>query len=194
MHLLTRATALSAAFFALHCGRDEGPAAGTPSPDATGVARPSDPMKGAVRFDDAWLPVAPFVAHQGRMDLATQCLVRRDDAIAAGQGEIPLCYERAKRERAAIKTLRVELGRPSLREVVAALRGSDESAHFLVERSGSIYQVLDLVHGVRRDEVYRTDEIRIASAGPNARENAAGLVSDLERLFPGLKTNYVEVK
>jgi hypothetical protein len=191
MHLLTRAIALSAALLALHCGRDDGAAPTAPAADA---APAPGPTRGAVRFDDAWLPVTPLVAHQGRMDLATQCLVRRDDAAAAGQGEIPLCYERAKRDRAALRTLRVEVGRASLREVVAALRGADESAHFLVERSGSIYQVLDLVHGVRRDEVYRTEEIRVAAAGPDARKHVEDLVAELQRLFPGLEINYVEVK
>jgi hypothetical protein len=168
----------------------EAPAAGASSDAQAAPAR----QDGAVRFDDAWLPVGPFLAHSARMDLVTQCLTRREDEEKAGKTPQPLCFDYGKRPRAALATVRVELGHASVGEAVAAMRAGNESAHFGIEKNGSHYQYLDLTYANRRAEAYQKGEIRIIAAGPEGRKAAEPLVGELMRLFPQLTVDYVEKK
>jgi hypothetical protein len=159
------------------------PAAPTPEP--------AD-LAGAVRLDDAWLKIRPFVAHSARMDLFTQCLNRRDDEEKAGKTPQPLCFDYVKRDRSALATVRIELGHPSVGDAVAAMRAGNESAHFGIEKNGSHYQYLDLVYANRRADAYQRGEIRIIAAGPDGRKHAAPLVAELVRLFPAVTVEHVE--
>ena len=170
--------------------------ANDPETDAAGSATPAPtaPRNGSVRFDDAWLKVGPFVAHQAQMDLATSCLNQREAALAKGATEVVLCYDRLKRDRGVIRTLRVETGYPAMRDAVKRLRDRNESAHFVIERSGSLYQILDIVYPIRRDESYRADEIRVLATGAEGAKHAEALLADLRQHFPGLQTISVEIK
>jgi len=177
---------------------------GEPSADVAAAAAPTHldvaaaaaptRLDGAVRFNDVWLKVTPFVGHQGKMDLLNQCLTRRDDEVAAGKEPQPLCVERAKRASVAIKTLRVEVGFPSMRDAVVGLRDRNESAHVLVEKGGSIYQVLDFVYAPRREGEYRRDEVRFIAAGTEGAAVLEPLIEDMKRLYPGIDVVRVENK
>jgi hypothetical protein len=164
-----------------------GPTAPTPT-------APVGPQNGAVRFDDAWLKVGPFIAHQAQMDLATACLNQREDALAKGATDVVLCYDRLKRDRGVIRTIRVETGFTAMRDAIKRLRDRNESAHFVIERSGSLYQILDIVYPARRDEAYRADEIRVLATGADAQKHVAALLEGLRQHFPGLTTTSVEFK
>ena len=78
-----------------------------------------------------------------RMDLRPQCLMARDRAKKAGAVR-PLCFEETQRKRADIKVIAVEIEPGGTRTGIRRLAQANEGAHFLIERTGSIYQVLDL--------------------------------------------------
>jgi len=174
------------------CGSDKPPLA-APAPSVDESA-----LRGVVRFDDAWTKVSPFVSHQAAMDLLTQCLNRRESELEAGaesgQEPRPLCVDRSKRDVGSVTRIRLETGHEALRDVTNKLRSLGESTHFVIERTGSVHQVLDLVYSTRRDEAYRTDEVRIVAAGPDGRAHGEVLAKDLRRLFPGAELIHVEEK
>jgi hypothetical protein len=107
--------------------------------------------------------VVPFVLHPHEMDLRVSCLVQRDQARKAGAPVRPLCFDEDRRPTPP-KGIRVEyrMGMKAS-EAMAALSAAGEAAHFLVEATGTIYQVLDLAHGVRRGGEIEADEIRVMS-------------------------------
>lgn len=177
--------------FVMACGPSAPPPADT-APEAP-VAAPGV-LEGAVRFNDAWLKVTPFIGHQAKMDLLNQCLTRRDDEVTAGAPGQPLCVDRAKRASSVIKVLRVEDGFATMRDVVTALRTKNESAHVFVEKGGSIYQVLDFVYAARRDGAYRPDEVRFIAAGEGGLLRLEPLIADMKRLYPGIEVVRVENK
>jgi hypothetical protein len=107
--------------------------------------------------------VTPFVLHPHEMDLRVGCLVQRDQARKAGGEVAPLCFDEDRRPTPP-KKIRVEY-RMGMRssEAISGLAASGEAAHFLVEATGSIYQVLDLAHDGRRAGAIQADEIRVMS-------------------------------
>ncbi|PIE17196.1 MAG: hypothetical protein CSA66_06485 [Proteobacteria bacterium] len=158
------------------------------SPAAAPAAAPAR-LDGLVRLSDAWLKVGPHVGHEPRMDLSPQCRAKRDVANKAGEAEVPLCFDETPRARGAIDRVRVEIHRSTSPAALRRLAAADEGAHFIVERNGSTYQLLDLAYAVRRDGGYREGEIRVLSATPDA---ADALVGELARLFPGAAVDRVE--
>lgn len=145
-----------------------------PPPPAAGPTADASPASaatyraGRVHFGGRQLAVVPFIAHPPEMDLRVQCLTNRDRARQAGQPEIPLCF--GDGERSALRTLRIEespgLGAP---EAIRRLAAANDSAHFIVEPSGSVYQILDLAYAPRRGGTIQAGEIRVISGDPVAQ-------------------------
>ena len=184
--------ASSMLFAACGKGADEVVPQDTTQAAALEPAEPAGRLDGTLRLDDAWLKVRPFVAHSARLDLVTQCLNRRDDEEKAGKPPAPLCFEYAKRDRASVRTIRVELGHASVGDAMKELREKNESAHLGIEKNGSYYQYLDLIHANRRADAYQSGEVRVLASGADGRKYAEPLVADLLTLFPGSTVDYVE--
>ncbi len=176
------------------CGKPAEPPADASTPAPTPpLADPPGRLDGTMRFNDGWLKVAPFVSHSARLDLKTQCLTKRDDNERSGKPAEALCFDYVKRDRATIAKVRVELGHPSVGDAMKGLRARNESVHFGIEKNGSHYQYLDLVHAARRDGAYQADEIRIIASGPEGRALAEPLLASLRHHFPGLTVAHVEI-
>ncbi|MEZ4265289.1 MAG: hypothetical protein R3F39_02835 [Myxococcota bacterium] len=153
----------------LGCSAPPPPAA--PQADSsTSAAAPSPAVyrAGRVHFGGRQLAVVPFIAHPPDMDLRVQCMTNRDRARKQGQSETQLCF--GETPRSAVRTLRIEespgLGGP---EAIRRLAAANDSAHFVVEPSGSIYQLLDLAYAPRREGTIQTSEIRVISGDPAAQ-------------------------
>ena len=143
---------------------------------------------GRVRVADKSYPVRHIVSHEPKMDLFVQCRARKDATKKAG-AELPLCYENTKRtpthlrvERSTRRTLK--LARRNVSE-------KNEAMHFVIEPSGSIYQVLDLAYGPRRAGQVRKGEIRVLSGHEDRHKT---LYENLKRHFPELTIEVVDVK
>lgn len=156
-------------------------------------AAPAPRRDGVVRFADVQEPVVPFVMHDPSLDLVVQCRLKRDAELAAGH-DAPLCYAEERRPRDAVKVLRVDVldggpqGRRAAASVLPALARVGDGLHFLVERSGTPYQLLDLAHAARRDGALRPDEVRVLCVTPG---DWRPLVADLARLFPQARQEVV---
>ncbi len=176
---------LALAWLAWGCGprANEG-ADARPEPDAAD-RRPDD--RGEVHYHDTRLPVGPFVAHEARMDLHVACRLKRDAARAAKQPEPPLCYGEVTDR--VVATVRVE-HRPglSMPAFMRTLSARDEGAHFAIEPSGSLYQLMDLRFAPRREGAIRPGEVRILSGNAAVHDR---LVEALRRHFPGVEVQIV---
>ncbi|MCB9727687.1 MAG: hypothetical protein H6746_04270 [Deltaproteobacteria bacterium] len=143
----------------------EAPAA----PDAAAAAPEAAYLAGRVHFGGRQLAVVPFIAHPPEMDLRVQCLSMRDRLRSQGQPTGPLCFDETPRQ--AVRTLRIEaVPGVSGRQTIARLAAANDSAHFIIEPSGSIYQILDLAYAPRRGGAVQPGEIRVISADPAATE------------------------
>lgn len=163
------------------CGKSHTPDAdATTADDAAASGAPKKRMPGVVRWNDETVPFGTLVLHNPDTDLRTQCRLLRDDEVKAGKPSA-LCYDEAPRARTAVKTIRVEHGTARVGAVFAMLRGKHEGAHFLVERDGAAYQLLDMVFAARRDGAPRPEEIRVLSMAPEADQ---AFVAALKVLFP----------
>jgi hypothetical protein len=145
-------------------------------------------LDGRVRLNDVWLELAPLVAHDAKMDLRTRCRIAQDEAKEAGRPVPPLCFEDRVRDREAIVTVRVERW-PSLPVAIRTLTATAEGAHFVIERTGSVHQTLDLAFAARRQGEVRPGEIRILAAEATA---GAALAEALVGLFPGARVEQAE--
>ncbi len=129
------------------------------------AANVGDKRLGVLRFDDKMTRVAPMVIHEPRMDLRTYCLNLRDTAKKQGK-EMPLCFEEKKRARNELKTIRVETApKAKIGQMMKMLMAQNEGAHFVVDETQTIYQVLDLTHAARRGTAYPRGEVRVISVG-----------------------------
>ncbi len=160
-----------------------------PAADAAPVAKPAR-MEGQVRFADAWLEVAPLVLHDAKMDLRTRCRVAQDEAKETSRPVPPLCFGPDARPREAITTIRVERW-PSMPAAIRSLTATAEGTHFLVERTGSFHQTLDLAYPVRREGQLQPGEVRVLAADPS---HGKALVDALVTLFPAARVETVDGK
>ena len=155
------------------CGGEKTPVPEGASPEkspATPAAKPAAPrLEGELLRGDKRLRVEPFVMHRPQMDLKVACLLMQDAEKEAGRQAPPLCYDAKARK--DIKAVRLEsMDGATVAEMTRYLRVRGEAAHFLVERTGTIYQVLDLAYAPRREAVYQPTEVRILSGSPEGTE------------------------
>jgi len=160
-----------------------GPEQPAGAPEVIGGAR----LEGQVRVADRWTKVAPLVLHDAKMDLATRCLLLRDEAKGKGQ-DLPLCYDPHKRPERVITSILVER-EDGMAPAMQRLTRADEGVHFVIDRTGGIYQVLDLALVARRAGLYPEGEIRIIAC-EKAGEDA--LVRALQALHPGATVTYAQ--
>ncbi len=159
-----------------------------PSPDASPETSPKVRLDGRVRMNDIWLEVAPLVSHDAKMDLRTRCRVAQDEAKEQSLPVPPLCFEDKVRTAEQIDTIRVERW-PSLPAAIRTLTATAEGAHFLVERTGSFHQTLDLAFPARRAGEMRPTEVRVLAADPT---HGKALVEALASLFPKARVETVD--
>ena len=155
------------------CGGHE-----TPAPDTT-AAPTGVRLAGQVRRDDKWLKVAPEVLHDGKMDLATRCLLLRDEAKSRGQ-EAPLCYAPTRKPGRAVTTIAVDRDR-DMAHAMMRLTAHDLGVHFVIDKNGAIYQLLDLAYVARHGDAYPEDEVRVVAC---ERKAEAALIEALRTLYP----------
>lgn len=171
-----------------------------PPPDAKGSAAKSVDARfkeGVVNLGDKPVRVVPFVGHNPRMDLKVQCLRKRDDAKKrgdAGPTELELCFEEGYRDASAVKVIRVEYqdgatGADAIRRVTK--EGGNDGAHFLVEPTGSIWQILDVGHATRRGGEIRGGEVRVLSG---SAEGHKALLDALQGIFPDAAVEIVAIE
>jgi len=156
------------------CGGGKGAPAGG---DAAGsTARPV----GQVRNADQWVPVSAQVLHDAKMDLAVRCRLMRDEAKAKGS-ERPLCFDQAAKPERKVTT--IALGHAAnLTAAMHALTEADEGVHFVVDKSGGIYQVLDLAFVARHGGAYPEGEVRVIGC---EEPGTKALIAALQALYPG---------
>lgn len=181
MSALLRTVALACALTAACSGRGDDP---THTPDVAAPSADAQRLEGQVRIADRWEKVAPLVLHDGKMDLATRCRILRDEAKGKGE-DVPLCYDTNRRPERRVTTITVErdLG---LARAMRRLTARSEGVHFLVDRSGAIYQVLDLAYAPRHDGAYPEGEVRIVACNADAER---ALIDALRALFPEAKVS-----
>jgi len=155
--------------------------------DATTASMSDAVLDGQMLIGDRWVKVVPAVYHDAKMDLATRCLLMRDDAKSKGQ-QIPLCYDKsdvAVRDRPArtITTIAVERD-SNMASAMMRLTSKNEATHFVVDHKGGIYQVLDLAFAPRHGDAYATGEVRVVACD-EAGEKA--IVAALQALYPNAK-------
>jgi len=152
---------------------------------------------GRVRLDDQWQAVVPLVIHEARMDLFVSCRLVSEQAKEAGREAPPLCYGEARRQVGAVRVIRVEHQPGTSVDAMKRLGMLAEGAHFVVERTGSRFQLLDLAYAARRDGLVREDEIRVLAmeggAPRGAAEAVAPLVAELVALYPGVRVEALDV-
>ena len=159
-------------------------ACGVAEQEPQGEEPPKAPyQEGYLRVNDRMERVTPFIGHSPSMDLYVQCQLAVDAAKKAGGGERPLCYDRERRERFDIVRIEHAEGARSSHRI-KALSHDAEGAHFLVESTGSLYQLLDLSYAVRRDGEYRKAEIRVISGSEQGHEK---LWRVLKKSYPSLE-------
>jgi len=168
------------------CKSGEEPAATDATP-ATEVA--PQRMEGKLRVKDTWVEVAPLVLHDAKMDLFVRCKIVQEDAKKLGREVPPLCYDPTARDQATIATIRVERWL-NLPIAMRQMQMTAEGTHFLVERSGSTYQMLDLVYAVRREGELRKDELRVIATD---EKGGATIVGALKVIFPNAKLVEVDM-
>jgi|GEM_PF-1278581 len=146
-------------------------------------------LPGRVLMGDKQWPASQFIGHDARMDLRTHCLSARDAAIKQAktkpdQKVAQLCFDQSgKRER--VKAIRVDFAKGGrIGTMMAHLRANNEAAHFMVEGSGSVYQVLDLSLAARRDGSYQADEVRVLSANETGHKALIGALTELFGKLP----------
>lgn len=173
------------------CGGKEADA-----PDAAAPAPKAARKGGRIRIADRFEAIVPEVIHEAKMDLFVSCKQLFDNAKSAGH-EMPLCYDATKRDKSAVQVVRVEHRPGSAGDAMRTIGDAVESTHFVVEGSGSMYQLLDLAYAPRREGEYRKNEIRVLVMG--GKDGHAGdgdgdrLVSALAELYPAAKIETLEV-
>lgn len=151
-------------------------------------APPHARRDGRMLVNDAWIEVAPKVLHDAKMDLSSRCKILRDDAKAQGR-DAPLCYDPERKPARQVTRIVVErdLG---MARAMRRLTAADEGVHFVVEKNGGIYQVLDLTFVVRHGGVYPDDEIRVVAC---QAEGEAALVAALKELYPSAAVTTIDM-
>ena len=173
-------SSLTAVLVFAACSPPKAPAAAT---DAVSATASEARLEGQILIADRWTKVVPAVLHDAKMDLATRCLLMRDDAKSKGQ-EIPVCYDTTRGKAARpITTIAVERDM-SMAVAMQRLTASGEATHFVIDHTGGIYQVLDLAFAPRHGGAYAAGEVRVIAC-QEAGERA--LVAALQALYPDAK-------
>lgn len=168
------------------CGPREEPSVG---PGAAETTTPPVRKEGKLRVNDQWVEVAPLVLHDGKMDLFVRCRLVQEDAKKLGHEVPPLCYDANKRVTDEIAVIRVERWL-NLPIAMRYLQVEAEGTHFLVERSGSTFQMLDLVYPVRRNGEFARGEVRVVAADD---KKGAAITGALRVLYPKARVEEVDM-
>ena len=156
---------------------------------STQASEPTEPARGSLRFGDAMHPISVFVAHDPMFDLKVQCRRYRDQQIKAGVADALLCYD--EKPRKAFSRIRVEHHpKQTMALAMQRLRSGAEAAHLVVERTGSLYQLLDLGFAPWRDGSYRGDEIRVLSGNEQGHQ---ALLAALRKRWSPLEVEVLRV-
>ena len=174
------------------CDRASGDAP-APAAEAAHKKRARPPhLEGEVFDGGKRQRVLPFIAHSPDMDLAAQCRFQTEEArkrAEAGEPGVvvpPLCFD--PEARAGFTVLRVEHRAGMTTPAgLAILREAGESAHFLVEATGSLHQILDLAHAPRRAGQLQSAEVRVLSGQEKGRDT---LIATLQALYPKLSVEH----
>ena len=134
--------------------------------------------------------VLPLILHLPTMDFRVGCLVERDRAQHQGDSPRPLCFDEDRRA-APPTRVRIEyrLGM-EVSESMNRLMSAGEAAHFVVEATGTLYQVLDLAHSARRGGELRPKEVRVLSGNSGGTDE---LVKILEAHYANLEVERIDV-
>jgi len=153
--------------------------------DAASARAPEPPKRtdGVVIADDRQLKVVPFVMHDPHLDLFVRCQLKRDGAKREGK-TIPLCFDPTRRSTDGIARLVVQKTDGDMGLALRRLAAVDDGAHFVVEKTGTVHQLLDVAYTARRDGALRPDEIRVVACHDVTWK---ALADELTRLFPGLR-------
>ncbi len=144
--------------------------------------------EGRIRIANKAIPVVPFVGATPQMDLFVQCKMAADQRREAGEADAVPCYE--PEPRAAFAAVRVEHREGmTTGQAMGLLRPDNEASHFIVDRSGSLYQTLDLAYAARRAGAPRPNEVRVLSGNQRGHDT---LVAALKSLRPALTVEVVE--
>jgi hypothetical protein len=110
-----------------------------------------------------------------------------DKAKEEGKKDVVLCYDPKPGKPA---TLRIETyDRKGLQVARRQLPAKNEAVHFVIEASGSIYQILDLAYSPRRDGKIRPGEIRILSGHGKVQGR---LIKALKTMVPAIHVEVIE--
>jgi len=157
------------------------------SPQGDGEAPNKEEEKvykeGELHFADKRLRVVPFVMRTPEMDLFVACRLAMDARVQAGAEPGELCYDPEKRE-AFSEVLIQEVSEATVGTLMGILGSRREGAHFLVEKTGTMYQVLDMAYGPRREGQVRREEVRVLSGSAEGTEKLLAL---LREHFPDFK-------
>ncbi len=161
----------------------KGRAVKTVAPSYGVPTRGPSSLPGQIRMSDKQWPSAAFVGHDARMDLQTVCRKAIDLAKKKAEKEPglpipPLCFDAKPHNR--VRQIRVEFEAGARAgNMIGTLRTRSEAAHFMVERSGSVYQLLDLAYSPRRAGAYQAGEVRVLSARATTHKKLVGALTKL---------------
>lgn len=144
----------------------------------------ADPkLRGRVILANKQWPVKMLIGQNARMDLQTNCraalaAAKKDAAKTGKTVDVPLCFKPGYRS--AATHIRVEFDvAGNGAKATSSIRLKGEAAHFLIEPSGSTYQLLDAGLTPRRAGRYQNGEIRILSANKEAHTSLVASLRDL---------------
>ena len=198
---------LLGATLALAACKEYGPpksGAGKPSraeaePQGPGVPTAGDAkLAGRVRMGNKQWPVRTFIGHDAKMDLRIHCLTARDAAQKSAEGDAnapkpELCFD--PKMVAKISRVRVETAKGATGgQLIRTLRSRNEAAHFMVERSGSLYQLLDMGLSPRRAGKIQRGEVRIVSANTSGQARLVASLVELLGKVPVVETKLAVMK
>jgi hypothetical protein len=170
------------------CSPESAPGAETAPPSAETVDRAL--LVGELHDGGRRHRVLPLILHPATMDFRVGCLVERDRAQKSGAPARPLCFDEDRRPKPPTK-LRIEyrLGMEAS-ESMRRLMAVGEAAHFVVEATGTLYQVLDLAHGARRDGAFQQGEVRVLSGNTGGSDT---LVEILKSHYGTLEIEQIDL-
>ena len=164
------------------------------APSGPGVPVAADAkLAGRVRMGNKQWPVRVFIGHDAKMDLRVHCLSARDAAKkeageGSGSSKPPLCFDPNMVKK--LDRIRVEFAKGATGgQMMRTLRARNEAAHFMVERTGSLYQVLDMGLSPRRADAIQRGELRIVSASKSGQARLVESLGELLGKIPVVEAN-----
>lgn len=169
-------TSISILFLGCQAAPPQGEAA--PAQGERSGAEATASMAGELHVGGRRVRIVPFVFHPYEMDLRVRGLIDRDRARKAGDEASPLAFDEDRRSTPPTD-IRVEYVMGfRVSHGMQLLTTSAEAAHFLIEATGSIYQILDTEHAARRDGEIRPKEIRILSGNTGGTNTLVGALRE----------------